>query len=87
MVNSKILWVVTNIFREHTASIQKDLCTHKKLNAHKKILKGNIFQVSGMTYLCLWECNSLSWDQVGATVSDCNDLKQRQEDLEHIKHI
>jgi len=38
-----------------------------------------------MAYLCLWECNSLSWDQVEATVSDWNDLKQRQEDLEHIK--
>jgi len=34
-----------------------------------------------MAYLCPWECNSLSWDQVEATVSDWNDLKQRQEDL------
>jgi hypothetical protein len=59
----------------------------QKLNASKKILKGGIFPASGMAYLCLWECNSLSWDQVGATVSDWNDLKQRQEDLEHIKHI
>lgn len=43
--------------------------------------------MSGMAYLCLWECNSLSWDQVEATVSDWNDLKQGQKGLEHIKHL
>lgn len=43
--------------------------------------------MSGMAYLCLWECNSMSWDQVEATVSEWNDLKQRQEDLEHITHL
>jgi hypothetical protein len=49
----------------------------QKFDVWKKILKCGIFLVSGMAYLYLWECNSLSWDQEEATISDWNDLKQR----------
>lgn len=36
LVTSKILWVVTKIFKEHTASNQKDLRTHKNSMPVKK---------------------------------------------------